>query len=76
VRDYLAQGAAARLHREQLPGYAPERNPDEGIGHSLRHHELRHVCCDDLAELRRAVKRLRHKGRVLQGCIAQCGYAA
>jgi hypothetical protein len=30
VRDFLAQGAAARLHLEQLPGYAPELNPDEG----------------------------------------------
>jgi hypothetical protein len=30
VRDFLAQGAAARLHLEQLPGYAPDLNPDEG----------------------------------------------
>jgi transposase len=80
VRDFLAQGAAARLHLEQLPGYAPELNPDEGIWHYLKHRELRNVCCDDLAELRLelrlAVKRLRHKRHVLQGCIAQCGYAA
>ena len=80
VRDFLAQGAAARLHLEQLPGYAPELNPDEGIWHYLKHLELRNVCCDDLAELRfelrLAVKRLRHKRQVLQGCIAQCGYAA
>lgn len=80
VRDFLAQGAAARLHLEQLPSYAPELNPDEGIWHYLKHLELRNVCCDDLAELRLelrlAVKRLRHKRHVLQGCIAQCGYAA
>ena len=80
VKNFLAQGAAARLHLEQLPGYAPELNPDEGIWHYLKHVELRNVCCDDLAELRGelrlAVQRLRHKQRVLQGCIAQCGYAA
>ena len=78
VRDFLAQGAAARLHLEQLPGYAPDLNPDEGIWHYLKHLELRNVCCDDLAELRLelrlAVKRLRHKRHVLQGCITECGY--
>ncbi len=29
VKDFLAQGGAARLHLEQLPAYAPELNPDE-----------------------------------------------
>ncbi|HEV8194123.1 MAG TPA: transposase [Ktedonobacterales bacterium] len=31
VKDFLRQGAAKRLRLEQLPGYAPELNPDEGI---------------------------------------------
>ena len=78
VQDFLAQGAADRLHLEQLPGYAPELNPAEGVWHYLKHVELRNVCCDDLPELRLelglAVKRLRHKRRVLAGCMAQCGY--
>src|SRR5262245_33518704 len=80
VKDFLAQGAAARLQLEQLPGYAPELNPDEGIWHYLKHVELGNLCCGDLAELRLelqlATKRLRHKHTVLRGCIAQCGYAA
>jgi transposase len=80
VKDFLAQGAAARLHLEQLPGYAPELNPDEGIWNYLKHVELGNLCCGDLAELqlelRLATKRLRHKHAVLQGCITQCGYAA
>ena len=80
VKDFLAQGAAARLQLEVLPGYAPELNPAEGIWHYLKNVELRNVCCDDLAELRGdlrlAVQRLRHKRQVLQGCIAQCGYAS
>jgi transposase len=80
VKDFLARGAAARLQLEQLPGYAPDLNPDEGIWHYLKHVELRNLCCADLAELRLelglAVKRLRHKRHVLRGCIAECGYIA
>jgi transposase len=78
VKDFLAQGAAARLQLEQLPGYAPELNPDEGIWNYLKHVELRNLCCADLAELRLelglAVKRLRHKRQVLRGCVAECRY--
>jgi transposase len=80
VQDFLAAGAAARLHLEVLPGYAPDLNPVEGLWRYLKHHELRNVCCDDLPELRLevglAVKRLRHKRRVLAGCLALCGYTA
>jgi len=78
VKAFLAAGAAERLQLEPLPGYAPELNPAEGVWRYLKHVELRNVCCDDLPELRRelrlAVKRLRHKRRVLLGCLAQCGY--
>jgi transposase len=80
VKDFLAQGAAARLQLEQLPGYAPDLNPDEGIWHYLKHVELRNLCCANLAELRLelglAIRRLRHKRHVLRGCITECGYAA
>ena len=80
VKDFLAQGAAARLQLAQLPGYAPDLNPDEGIWHYLKHVELRNLCCADLNELRLelglAVKRLRHKRQVLRGCVAECGYSA
>jgi transposase len=31
VKDFLANGAASRRQLEQLPGYAPDLNPDEGI---------------------------------------------
>jgi transposase len=80
IKDFLAQGAAARLQLEQLPGYAPELNPDEGIWNYLKQVELRNLCCADLAELRLelglAVKRLRRKPHVLRGCIAECRYIA
>ncbi len=80
VKDFLAQGAAARLQLEQLPGYAPDLKPDEGLGHYPKHVERRNGCCANLTELRRelgrAVKRLRHKRHVLHGCVAECGYGA
>jgi transposase len=78
VKDFLAHGAAARLHLERLPGYAPDLNPDEGIWHYLKHVALRNRCCHDLGELRQALraatKRLRHKRRVIAGCVAHAGY--
>ena len=79
VKDFLAQGGAARLYLVQLPAYAPELNPDEGIWQYLKRVELRNVCCDDLAELRLelrlATARLRHKRAALRGCITGAGCA-
>jgi transposase len=71
VKDFLAAGGAKRVRLEQLPGYAPELNGDEGVWNQLKRVELRNVCCRDLPHLRRhlrsATARLRHKRRVLQG---------
>jgi hypothetical protein len=39
----LSRGAAKRLRLEQLPGYAPELNPDEGICAYLKYVELRNA---------------------------------
>lgn len=78
IQDYLASGAAERIHLERLPGYAPELNPDEGIWNYLKRVELKNVCCRDLAHLRaelsKATKRLRRKQRVIQACVRQPGY--
>ncbi|HEV2457656.1 MAG TPA: transposase [Ktedonobacterales bacterium] len=78
IKDFLRQGAAKRLHLEQLPAYAPELNPDEGIWNYLKRVELANLCAHDLAELflavRRAKERLRHKRVVIQACIKQAGY--
>lgn len=78
IKDFLAHGAAKRLHLEQLPGYAPELNPDEGIWNYLKCVELGNVCCRDLSELatalRRAKARLRHKRPVIRACFQQAGY--
>ncbi len=31
IKEFLAAGAAKRLHLERLPGYAPDLNPQEGV---------------------------------------------
>jgi len=79
VKDFLASGAASRLQLEQLPGYAPDLNPDEGVWKHLKCVELKNLCCQSLSELRielrRAKERLRHKRDVILGCIRQPGFA-
>lgn len=78
VKDFLAAGGAKRIHLEQLPGYAPDLNPDEGIWNYLKRVELRNVCSKDLPDLRQelrlATARLRHKHHIIQGCFRQAGY--
>lgn len=79
VKEFLAAGAARRLRLVQLPGYAPDLNPlDQGVWQHLKHVELANVCCTDARhlrqELRKAAARLRHKPRILHGCIRQAGY--
>ena len=78
VKDFLASGAASRVRLEQLPGYAPDLNPDEGIWKHLKCVELKNLCCKSLSELkielRKAKERLRHKRDVILGCIRQPGF--
>jgi transposase len=78
VKDYLSGGASRRLKLEQLPGYAPDLNPDEGVWKHLKCVELKNLCCENLAELkielRKAKERLRHKRDVIVGCIRQPGF--
>jgi transposase len=78
VKDYLTGGASKRLKLEQLPGYAPDLNPDEGVWKHLKCVELKNLCCESLAELkielRKAKERLRHKRDVILGCIRQPGF--
>ncbi len=78
VKEYLARGAARRLRLEQLPGYAPELNPDEGVWRYLKQVELKNLVCADLGHLRRefwaAVQRLLAKPDVLRACVKEVGY--
>ncbi len=78
IKAFLKAGVGKRLHLEQLPGYAPELNPAEGIWQYLKRVELGNVCCSDLDHLHRhlirARERLRHKREIIRSCSRQCGY--
>ena len=73
VKDFLATNAAKRLTLLQLPAYAPELNPQEGIWRYLKYVELANVSCHDLnelrADLRRAIQRLRYRLDIIFGCL-------
>lgn len=75
IKDFLRAGGAERIYLAQLPSYAPDLNPDEGVWNYLKRVELGNVCCHHLAELRdelrKAIARLRHKVTVIQGFIRQ-----
>jgi transposase len=77
IKAFLVNGAAQRIHLERLPAYAPELNPGEGLWAQLKGVELRNLCCFNLphlrGELRDAVRRVRRKRRILQGCFAGAG---
>jgi len=78
IKDFLANGAAERIHLVRLPSYAPELNPAEGIWNYLKRVELTNLCCRDLDHLRlelcKAKKRLQRKHDIIQACIRQPGY--
>jgi len=78
IQAFLAEGGAERLWLEQLPSYAPDLNPVEGIWRYLKRVRLRNVCCrtlDELRyELRLATAKLRHTAQVLASLPRLCGY--
>lgn len=75
IHDFLAAGAAHRIHLERLPAYAPELNPDEGVWSYLKYAELRNLPCQDMpqlfSELRKATHRLRRKPGIIRSCFRQ-----
>lgn len=78
VKAFLSNGGAQRIHLEQLPSYAPELNPAEGIWNYLKRVELKNLCCQSIShlnyELVKAKERLRHKTNVIMGCVKQPGF--
>ena len=77
VKAFLASPAGQGVHLEQLPPYAPELNPDEGVWNYLKRVELKNVICQHLGqlsyELGKAIKRLRQKPHIIRACAAQAG---
>jgi transposase len=77
IRQFLSDGAAARIHLERFPGYAPELDPQEGVWRHLKRVDSESPCCADLREtrqkLRLACQRLRQKPSVIQSCLQHSG---
>src|SRR5215212_1199004 len=77
VKAFLAESGGA-IHLARLPGYAPDLNPDEGVGEQLKHVELANVVChnqDELRyQLRRALARLRRRPELIHSFIEHYGY--
>ena len=73
VKAFLTSPQGKRVHLEPLPGSAPELNPQEQVWNLLKCRELKNLCCQDLAHLRRelvlAKERLRHRQTILQHCF-------
>lgn len=76
VKAWLATAEGHAVWLARLPAYAPDLNAIEGLWHHLKHHELANVCCRTLEELQYqvqlAIKRVRQKHRILNGCLKQC----
>jgi transposase len=77
VKALLAETGGS-IHWEQLPGYAPDLNPDESVWEQLKHGERANVVCHDQDELRRelprAIAHLRRRPDIIRGFIEHCGY--
>ncbi len=73
-KEYLATYEPGRIQIEPLPGYAPALTPEEGIGRYLKYKELKNLACQPLPPLRqeliKAIKRLRHKTKIILACFA------
>jgi transposase len=77
VTEFVA-GKAGAIRVEQLPGYAPDLNPDEGVWNQLKYVELKNVTCHNQHELRHelrvAIARLRQKPELIRRFIKHYGY--
>jgi transposase len=77
VKQFLTE-AGGGICVEQLPGYAPDLNPDEGVWNYLKHVELGNVAGHNLGELRYllrlAIARLRAKPDIICSFFKHYGY--
>jgi transposase len=78
VKAYLADGAAKRIHLEQLPGYAPDLNPTEWVWSYLKLADLANIACDHLHDLEVLIKnskrRMQRRPQLIQSFVRNAGY--
>jgi transposase len=77
VQQFLAE-EAGWIEVTELPGYAPDLNPDEGVWRTLKGKELANVTAANREELeqelRRGVDRIRHRPALIRGYFREAGY--
>jgi transposase len=77
VTQYMSTKEAKDITLEQLPGYAPDLNPDEGVWQHLKNVELRNLSCKSLDHLHRelnlAIRRLRNKPHIIRSFFDGAG---
>jgi transposase len=77
VDDWIAEVGSEQIQVAQLPGYAPELNPDEGVWQYLKYVELPNVACTHLRQLHwrlsLAIMRLRSKPDLILSFFAGAG---
>nr|BFE88190.1 hypothetical protein GCM10020093_107910 [Planobispora longispora] len=78
MRQFIA-ASADWLRVVQLPAYAPELNPTEGIWSLLNRGGLANLAVTGLDELVRVVKRglkkIQYRPHLIDGCLAETGLA-
>jgi transposase len=78
VKAYLTDGAAKRIHLEQLPGYAPDLNPTEWVWSYLKLADLANIACDHLPDLEVLIKnskrRMQRRPQLIQSFVHNAGY--
>jgi transposase len=77
VQEFLAAGHAPGIELAELPPYAPDLNPDEGVWDWIKQ-ALANVSRPDLPALRptleRTLERLRRRPELIRSFFAHAGY--
>jgi transposase len=78
VKKFLIEGGSERVRLECLPPYSPDLNPAEGVWQYLKCVCLKNVCCRDLQqlkkELKRAVSIFRSRKHIIESCFSRVKY--
>lgn len=77
VKKFLLEESNGRVWLEQLPGYCPDLNPDEGVWNYLKRVCLKNQIFSNLKDLgkglRKAIRFFRSHPQLIQACFAQVG---
>ena len=74
VKTFLSQENTGRIHLAAQPSYSPELNADEPAWNWLKYHQLKNVCCNTLAKLKKTVQasaeKLKSSPKIVRGLFS------